>query len=322
MRNREPGRPPRAGRGGAGPPTAAGGPYPVPDRFDRANALVSAAPSASFGPSRPPPRRLDGSGAKADETSGSNRTRTGAVRRVRPGAAMGREMRGKLAGRTEDRGRTADRRPHGERHVRGHDHGRLLRGAARYQALRRGPFHDARLPAGGGRSHQPGRPAGAVAGEGARRARGARFAEAAGPPRGSRHRRGGPRGIRSGRPRDAGAPVRRTGGARAPGCGSPIRRPLHVRHEHAAAPLPRPDSGARPRAPSRLLHRSLRVGLVRPGEHDPVQPGRAGVPPPRGEDQRAPGQPADELSGRPIRIGRAHRRPARPAGRRRGGSIR
>ena len=214
------------------------------------------------------------------------------------------------------------RRPHGERNVRHHDHGRLLRGAARYQALRRGhsttlvclPEEAELINREGQRVRLPVRGRDGLVEVDSRKLPG-RLS-------GTTTDAVDPAAFRPGRPRHAGAPVRRTGGARAPGCGGPIRRPLHVHHEHAAAPLPGPDSGARPRAASRLLHRPFRVGLVRPGEHDPVQPGRAGVPPPRREHQRSPGQPADELSVGPIRIGRAHRHPAHPAGRHRGHSIR
>ena len=72
----------------------------------------------------------------------------------------------------------------------------------------------------------------------------------------------------------------------------------------------------------RLLHRRIGVGRVRAAAHDAVQPRPAGVPPARGRGQRAAGAAADQLQGGALRVGRAHRAPARARRGHRGGPLR
>ena len=58
------------------------------------------------------------------------------------------------------------------------------------------------------------------------------------------------------------------------------------------------------------LHRPERVGQLRSGLADAVQPRPAGDPPARGEGQRADGHAADQLQGREVRRRQEHRHPA------------
>ena len=90
-------------------------------------------------------------------------------------------------------------------------------------------------------------------------------------------------------------------------------RAVHVDHEHAAAAVSRAHSGVGRAGAARLLHRPDGVGRLRPGARHAVQPGPAGVPSARGEDQRPAGEPADQLQGRALSVGGAHRDAARPA---------
>ncbi len=70
------------------------------------------------------------------------------------------------------------------------------------------------------------------------------------------------------------------------------------------------------------LYRCERVGQFRARAPDLVQPGPAGHPPARREDQRAASHVADQFQGGPVRLREIHRDVARDAGRHRGGTLR
>ena len=81
-----------------------------------------------------------------------------------------------------------------------------------------------------------------------------------------------------------------------------VARAVHVHHEHAAACLPEAPAGPGRRLASRLLHRRLGLGQLRPRHHHPGEPRPPGLPPARGAAERAPGEPAHQLQGGPLRI--------------------
>ena len=149
-----------------------------------------------------------------------------------------------------------------------------------------------------------------------------RFAQAAGQGQRRRHRRRRSEGLRPRRSRHAGAAISLAGRARTARRGGAGQGALHVDHEHAAARLfaAHPGPGCR-RAQARL-YRLQRLGQLRSGLHHAVQPRPPGDPAAGGEGQRAAGDPADQLQGRALSFGPAHRDAAPAAGGDRGDPLR
>ena len=176
-------------------------------------------------------------------------------------------------------------------------HGRVLRFAARLQALVRRPLDPSRLPARRGRPHQCRGLRGAAAGARPPRSGGAALAQPARQGHGRPRRRRRPEELRPRRPLHAGAAIPLPRRARAARRGGEVARALHVDHEHAAAALREAHPRSRLRGAEARLYRPDRLGFVRSQDDDAEQPGPAGDPPAGRQGQRADGHAADQLQG-------------------------
>ncbi len=148
------------------------------------------------------------------------------------------------------------------------------------------------------------------------------FAEIAGQARRSWPRRCQPEGLRSRRFGDAGAAIPLPRGSRIARRGGDVARAVHVDHEHAALALSEAHRRAEDRRAQTRLYRCRRLGQFRARPPDLVQPGPAGHPAARREDQRPSGHLADQFQGGPVRLRQIHRDLARDGGQHRGRAVR
>ena len=85
------------------------------------------------------------------------------------------------------------------------------------------------------------------------------------------------------------------------------RRAVHVDHEHAALPYLKRIPGLDTDKLKAAFTDASVWDNFEPGRADPVQPGPAGDPPARREDQRAAGHLADQFQGGALRLRRVDR---------------